>query len=78
MTKLEENKYYKKFKNIKFVVIVTCQGQPFYYFYKNLISALLGYAKHYLNKNKHGTMNFTLKQKMCLPEENLKKYGVFK
>ena len=61
-------------KKNKFVVIVTCQGQPFYYFYKNLISALFGYAKHYLKKNKYGTMNFTLKQTFCLPSEVLKQY----
>lgn len=76
MTKLEENKYYKKLKKIKFVVIVTCQGQPFYYFYNNLISALFGYAKHYLQKNKYGTMNFTLKERKVLNENELKKYGV--
>ena len=52
----------RKCDNPKFTVIVCCQGQPFYYKYKNLISALFGYAKQYLKNNKYGTMNFTLKQ----------------
>ena len=52
-----------KFSNkYRFQVIVTCQGNPFYYKYKTLIGALSGYAYHYLKSNKYGTMNFTLKQ----------------
>lgn len=66
MTKRKENKKYK------FVVIVTCQGQPFYYGYKNLIGALFGYAKQYLKNNKYHTMNFTLKQTIVLTQEELK------
>lgn len=50
----------------KFVVVVTCQGQPFYYFYKTLIGALFGYAKQYLKNNKYNTMNFTLMQSFIL------------
>lgn len=46
----------------RFVVVVTCQGQPFYYKYRNLVSALIGYAKQYLQKNRYGTMNFELRQ----------------
>lgn len=46
----------------KFKVIICCQGQPFEYKYDNLFSALYGYAYHYLKKNKHGTMNFSLEQ----------------
>lgn len=52
----------RKCNNPKFNVIVCCQGQPFYYQYRNLISALFVYAKQYLKKNKYGTMNFTLKE----------------
>ena len=50
-------------KRFDFVVVVTCQGHPFEYKYRNLLSALIGYAKHYLTKKKYGTMNFALKQK---------------
>lgn len=46
----------------KFKVIVCCQGQPFEYEYRGLISALFGYAYHYLKKHRYGTMNFTLKE----------------
>lgn len=52
----------KRKKNYVFNVVVCCQGQPFNYYYNNLISDLFGYAYHYLKKNKYGTMNFTLKQ----------------
>lgn len=46
----------------RFKVIVCCQGQPIEYKYKNLLSALIGYAYHYLKKKKYGTMSFTLKE----------------
>lgn len=46
----------------KFQVIVTCQGQPFYYPCKSLVGALIQYAMQYLRKNKYHTMNFSLKQ----------------
>ena len=51
-------------RNPKFLVVVTCQGHPFYYQYHFLIGALCGYAKQYLMKNKYGTMNFRLRQVM--------------
>ena len=38
----------------KFVVIVNCQGQPFYYFYKTLLGALFGYTKLYKEGKKYG------------------------
>ena len=47
---------------MRFEVIVTCQGQPFYYKYKTLIGALLGYTHKYLKYNKYHTMNFQLRQ----------------
>lgn len=53
---------------MKFKVIVCCQGNPFEYKYKNLVSALFGYAYHYIKKNKYGTMNFTLKQIQSLEQ----------
>ena len=49
-------------KNYKFVVVVTCQGNPNYYYRNTLVGALFEYAKQYLTKNKYGTMNFTLRQ----------------
>lgn len=50
-------------KKPKFGVIISCQGQPsFYYLYKTLFGALFGYVKLYLQNNKYGTMNFSLKQ----------------
>ena len=52
----------RKCDNPKFKVIVTCQGQSFYYQYQSLIGALFGYAIQYLKNNKYGTMNFSLKQ----------------
>lgn len=51
-----------KRRDYKFCVVVCCQGQPFKYYYNYLISALFGYAYHYLKKNKYGTMNFALKK----------------
>jgi len=50
----------------KFVVIVNCQGQPFYYFYKTLLGSLFGYVKQYLKKRKYNTMSFSLKQSFTL------------
>jgi len=55
-------------KNFVWTVVVCCQGQPFYYEYRNLVSALLAYAWHYLKKRKYGTMNFTLRQEFS-PEK---------
>lgn len=51
----------KTVKNPRFVVVINCQGQPFHYQYSNLLSALFGYANHYLKKKKYGTMRFALK-----------------
>lgn len=49
-------------RNPKFKVVVCCQGQPFYYQYHFLLSALLGYCIQYLRYKKYGTMNFSLKE----------------
>lgn len=46
----------------RFVVVVCCQGQPFYYYRNTLMGALIEYTYQYLKKNKYGTMNFTLRQ----------------
>ena len=48
--------------NPKFVVVVCCQGQPFYYHYHTLVGALIGFVYQYLKNRKFGTMNFSLKQ----------------
>ena len=53
---------YMKKKIYRFVVVVTCQGQPFYYYRNTLFGGLFEYAYQYLKKNKYGTMNFALKQ----------------
>lgn len=52
----------KRKKNYKFVVVVCCQGQPFYYYRNTLLGALIEYAYQYLKNNKYGTMNFKLMQ----------------
>jgi hypothetical protein len=52
----------------RFLVVVTCQGQSFYYQYHNLIGAVIGYCKQYLTKRKYGTMNFKLRQVMITDE----------
>ena len=44
----------------KFIVTVTCLGQPFYKKHKTLLGAIKCFATEYLKKNKYGTMNFTL------------------
>ena len=49
----------------KFVVIVNCQGQPFYYFYKTLLGALFGYTRLY-KKGKKYNWAITLKESICL------------
>ena len=49
-------------KNYRFAVVVTCQGNPNYYYRDTLLGALYEYAKQYFKKNKYGTMNFTLRQ----------------
>lgn len=52
----------RKCNKPRFVVVASCQGQPFYYQYHNLISAVIGYCMQYLTKKKHGTMNFILRE----------------
>lgn len=52
----------KVVKNPKWKVVVTCQGQPFDYQYKNVFSACVGLIKHYFKKRKYGTMNFSIRQ----------------
>ena len=54
-------------KYFEWAVVVTCQGDPSYYKYRNLFSALVAFAYHYLTKRKYGTMNFTLRQ-VFIPE----------
>lgn len=49
-------------KDFEWAVVVTCQGNPFYYRYSNLLSAMFAYAWHYLKKRKYNTMNFALTQ----------------
>ena len=44
----------------KFIVTITCLGQPFYKKRKTLLGAIKCFATEYLKKNKYGTMNFTL------------------
>lgn len=48
--------------NPRWVVVITCQGQPHFYQYKNVIGACIGLIKNYLLKKKYGTMNFLLRQ----------------
>ena len=45
-----------------FQIIVTCQGEPSYYYCKSLAGALLGYAYLYLKYKKYGTMTFKLEE----------------
>lgn len=52
----------KRTKNYKFVVVVTCQGNPNYYYKNTLLGGLIEYTYQYLKKSKYGTMNFTLRQ----------------
>lgn len=52
-----------KQKNFDWTVVVTCQGQPFYYRQRNLFCGMVALVYQYLKKRKYGTMNFSLKQK---------------
>ena len=62
----------------KFVVIVNCQGQPFYYFYKTLLGALFGYTKLYTEGKKYG-WKITLKESVCLNGcSNIQNYEIKK
>ncbi len=52
----------RRCKSPKWLVIVNCMGQPFYYAYRTLIGAFIGYAYLYKKNYKWHTMNFELKQ----------------
>lgn len=52
--KIERYEIKRFCNNPKFLVILMCQGQPFYYQYHFLISALVGYAINYLQNKKYG------------------------
>ena len=65
MAKIREYEIKRRCKNSRFLVVVTCQGQPFYYQHRSLIGAVLDYCKQYLIKQKYGTMNFKLRQVMA-------------
>lgn len=62
----------------KLVVIVTCQGQPFYYFYNCLFKALTRFAYMYLTRTKYGTMNFQIKNAFMVNKNNIRKSVVRK
>lgn len=44
----------------KFLITICCQGQPFYKKAGTLEEAVECFKAEYLEKNKYGTMNFTL------------------
>ena len=52
----------RKCKNPKWIVIINCQGEPFYYGYKTMVGAFVGYAYLYHKYYKYHTMNFKLYQ----------------
>ncbi len=52
----------RKCSDPRFLVVITCQGQSFYYCYQGLAGAVVGYCKQYLTKKKYGTMNFKLRE----------------
>ena len=60
--KIRKYEIKRKCNDPKFLVVVTCHGQSFYYQYNNLIGAVIGYCKQYLTKKKYGTMNFKLRE----------------
>lgn len=51
----------RRCKNPKFLVVVTCQGNPSYYQHHFLIGAVFNYCKQYCTKKKYGIMNFVLR-----------------
>lgn len=51
-----------KHKNFDWTVVVTCQGQPFYYPQKNLLLGIVALVYQYLKNHKYNTMNFSLRQ----------------
>lgn len=60
--KIRKYEIKRKCNDPRFLVVVTCQGQSFYYCYHGLINAVIGYCKQYLTKKKYGTMNFKLRE----------------
>lgn len=60
--KIRKYEIKQKCNNPKFLVIETCQGQPFYYCYHSLVGAVIGYCKQYLTKKKYNTMSFKLRE----------------
>lgn len=49
-------------KHPRFIIIITIQGQSFYYLYHNLIIALIAYRKKYVKRKKFQTSNISLRQ----------------
>lgn len=64
MAKIRAYEIKRRCNNPRFLVVVVCQGQPFYYQYHSLIGAVFDYCKQYLTKRKYSTMNFKLRQVM--------------
>ena len=60
--KIRKHEIKRKCNDPRLLVVVTCQGQSFYYQYHNLINAVIGYCKQYLTKKKYATMNFKLRE----------------
>lgn len=66
--KIRKYEIKRKCNDPRFLVVVTCQGQPFYYQYHSLIGVVVGYCKQYLTKKKYGTMNFKLREVLITDE----------
>ena len=66
--KIKKYEIKRKCNDPRFLVVVACQGQSFYYQYHNLINAVIGYCKQYLTKKKYGTMNFKLREVLITDE----------
>ena len=58
----------RRCKDPKYLVVVTCQGCPFYYQHRNLVSALFGFAWQYGRTKRYGTCNFKLREVSFLDE----------
>ena len=43
-------------KNPRFLLTVTCQNQPFYYYYRTLIGACFGYLQAFFTDTRNGPM----------------------
>ena len=48
---------------LRWTVVVTCQGQPFYYEQSNLFCGIVFLVREYMKYKKYGTMNFSLEQR---------------